>query len=100
MNVEILIFILYMCIILHICFYNHIVIKKAETTQDKQELEKILMTENSYIEFFTYASIGITIIFYFYMSFNIYLLMMLGTLLLQFSFSSMKKNILKQLNKE
>lgn len=100
MNMEILILILYMCIILNICFYNHMVIKKVETIQDKKELEKILKSENSYIEFFTYASIGATIIFYFYLSFNIYLLMMLGTLILQFSFSSMKKNILIQLNKE
>lgn len=97
-NDEILILILYFFIVVHICYYNNKMIQSLKNVNNKRRLNKFLTTENRYIETYTFLSVVGIVVLYFNFSSYAYFIYLFETLILIFSFSSLKRNILKKFN--
>lgn len=97
LNDEIMVLALYSIVIFQILVHNNRIIKRAKNMH-KNRLIKTISNENRFIEIFTYSSITSIAIFYFYLSTTIYTIFVIETFILVFSFSSLKKNLLKELN--
>ena len=97
LNDEIIVLALYSIVIFQIIVHNNRIIKRAKNMH-KNRLIKTISNENRFIEIFTYSSIISITIFYFYLSTTIYIIFVIETFILVFSFSSLKKNLQKELN--
>ncbi len=97
LNDEIIVLALYSIVIFQIIVHNNGIIKRAKNMH-KNRLIKTISNENRFIEIFTYSSITSIAISYFYLSINIYIIFIIETFILVFSFSSLKKNLQKELN--
>lgn len=97
LNDEIIVLALYSIVIFQILVHNNRIIKRAKNMH-KNRLIKTISNENRFIEIFTYSSITSIAIFYFYLSTTIYIIFVIETFILVFSFSSLKKNLQKELN--
>lgn len=95
---EILILVAYFLVSMNIVFYNHLVIKKSKD-MSKVELINLLQSENKYINLYILSSVLITGFIYKDSSIYFFTLFFILTFILIFSFSAMKKNLIKELNK-
>ena len=94
---ETILILLYSITVFQIVFYNNKVIRKSKNMH-KNRLIKTISSENRYIQTYTGLSIISIGIFYFYLSTILYVVFVIETFILIFSFSSLKKNLQKELN--
>ena len=97
---EIVILCIYSFIVIQSTYYNHKMIEALKTVNNKRRLNRTLATENVYIGIYTFLSLFGIVIFYFNFSSIAYFIYLIETFIFLFSFSSLKKNILKKINQK
>lgn len=96
---EVFILLIHSYIFVKILRYNHSIILKVKSVS-KNELQEILVYENSFIELYTFLVLLGVLLFYWYLNIYSYIVFFVQAFILVFSLSTMKKHLLIQLSKK